>query len=174
MTPDTVAGFALAGGGTNYSLSDGMGGGSSDMFQVAFYGAARVGAAYISGALAYAWHQVSTDRFITVAGNDHFTAGFSAYNFGGRIESGYRFAMPPVPGWFGQYGITPYAALQMQSFHTPSYSESAANGSLFALGYEARTTRTTRTELGQPVRLERPDHPECCPDASRSHGLGAR
>jgi outer membrane autotransporter protein len=37
----------------------------------------------------------------------------------------------------------------MQVFRTPSYSESAASGSsIFALGYNARTTTTTRTELG--------------------------
>ena len=41
------------------------------------------------------------------------------------------------------------AALQVQSFHTPSYSEFAASGSpQFALAYDARTTNTTRTELG--------------------------
>jgi outer membrane autotransporter protein len=119
------------------------------MFQAAIYGAARFGPAYLSGALAYAWHQVSTSRYVTVLGTDNLTADFSAYNFGGRIETGYRFGFQGAPGWLGQYGITPYAALQMQSFHTPSYSELAVSGSsLFALNYEARTTRTTRTELG--------------------------
>ena len=32
-TPDTVLGFAFAGGGTNWSLSQGLGGGKSDAFQ---------------------------------------------------------------------------------------------------------------------------------------------
>ncbi len=148
LTPNSVVGFALAGGGTRYSLSDGLGSGSSDMFQAAVYGAARFGAAYLSGALAYAWHQVSTSRYVTILGTDNLTADFSAYNFGGRVETGYRFSVSGS-GRLGQYGITPYAALQMQSFHTPSYGESAVSGSsLFALNYDARTTRTTRTELG--------------------------
>jgi uncharacterized protein with beta-barrel porin domain len=148
VTPDTVAGFALAGGRTNYGLSEGLGGGQSDMLQAAAYTLTRIGAAYVSAALAYAWHRVSTDRYVTLAGTDHLTADFSANNVGGRIEGGYRFVVPGLLGWLG-FGFTPYAAFQAQAFRTPSYSESAAAGSaVFALSYEARTTTTTRTELG--------------------------
>jgi uncharacterized protein with beta-barrel porin domain len=149
VTPYTVVGFALGGGGTNYGLSDGLGGGHSDMFQSAIYSLTRVDAAYVSAALSYAWHHVSTDRYVTLAGTDHLTADFSANNIGGRIEGGYRFAIPGVLGLPGRYGFTPYAAGQVQTFRTPSYSESAASGSsIFALAYSARTTTTIRTELG--------------------------
>jgi hypothetical protein len=151
VTPYTVVGFALAGGGTNYGLSDGLGSGHSDMFQAAVYSMTRVNAAYVSAALAYGWYNVSTDRYVTVAGTDHLTADFSANNVGGRIEGGYRFAIPGVFDSSG-FGLTPYAALQVQAFHTPSYSESAASGSsIFALAYDARTTTTIRTELGSWV-----------------------
>ena len=149
VTPDTVAGFALAGGRTDYGLSDGLGGGHSDMFQAAVYSTTWINAAYVSAALAYAWHQVSTDRYVTLAGTDHLTADFSAHSVGARIEGGYRYAIPGVLGLPGRYGFTPYAAAQVQAFRTPSYSESAASGSaMFALAYDARTTTTTRTELG--------------------------
>jgi uncharacterized protein with beta-barrel porin domain len=149
VTPSTVVGFALAGGGTRFGLSDNLGGGRSDMFQAAVYGATHINAAYVSAAVAYAWHQVTTERFLNVLGSDHLTADFSAYNIGGRIEGGYRFALPGVMGWPGQYGLTPYAAGQVQVFHTPSYSENAVSGSsVFALAYDARTTTTIRTELG--------------------------
>ena len=90
----------------------------------------------------------STDRYVTVAGTDHLTADFSANSIGGRIEGGYRFA---VPTGFdaSDFGITPYGAVQVQAFRTPSYSETAVSGSsIFALSYDARTTTTTRTELG--------------------------
>jgi uncharacterized protein with beta-barrel porin domain len=151
VTPYTIVGFALAGGGTNYGLSGGFGGGRSDMFQAAVYSSTHINAAYVSAALAYAWHHVSTDRNVTVAGNDDLTANFSANNVGGRIEGGYRFAIPGVFALPG-FGITPYAALQVQAFRTPSYSEVAASGlSTFALSYDARTTTTTRTELGSWV-----------------------
>jgi outer membrane autotransporter protein len=146
-----VVGFALGGGSTNFGLSDGFGGGHSDMFQAAVYSLTRVNAAYVSAALAYGWYRVSTDRYVTVAGTDHLTADFSANNVGGRIEGGYRFAIPGVFDSSG-FGVTPYAAFQMQAFHTPSYSEIAASGSpTFALAYDARTTTATRTELGSWV-----------------------
>lgn len=156
VTPYTVVGFALSGGNTRYGLSDGLGGGHSDMFQTAVYSLTRVGAAYVSGALAYGWHQVSTERVLTVAGLDRLTAGFAASNVGGRIEGGYRFAIPGVYN-LSDFGFTPYAAFQMQAFRTPAYSEIAVSGSsMFALDYQAHTTTTTRTELGAWVDRSMP------------------
>ena len=148
VTPYTVAGFALSGGATRYGLSEGLGSGRSDMFQAAIYSTTRVDAAYVSAAIAYGFHQFNTDRFVTVAGADHLAADFAANDIGGRLEGGYRFAIPNV-GWPGQSGFTPYAAVQVQAFRTPSYSETALSGSsVFALSYDARTITTTRTELG--------------------------
>jgi uncharacterized protein with beta-barrel porin domain len=148
VTPYTVAGFALSGGATRYGLSEGLGSGRSDMFQAALYSSTLVGAAYVSAAIAYGFHQFNTDRFVTVAGTDHLAANFDANEIGGRLEGGYRFAIPSL-GWPGWSGLTPYAAVQVQSFRTPSYSETALSGaSVFALSYNARTITTTRTELG--------------------------
>jgi uncharacterized protein with beta-barrel porin domain len=151
VTPYTVVGFALAGGGTRYGLSDGLGSGRSDMFQAAVYSLTRIDAAYVSAAIAYGFHQFNTDRYVTLAGTDHLAADFAANNIGGRLEGGYRFAIPNVTNvsWPGQSGFTPYAAVQVQAFRTPSYSETALSGaSVFALSYDARTITTTRTELG--------------------------
>jgi uncharacterized protein with beta-barrel porin domain len=158
VAPYTAVGFALGGGATNYGLSGGLGGGRSDMFQAAVYSLTRVDAAYVSAALAYSEFWASTSRTVTLAGFDELNASFNAQGLGGRIEGGYRFAIPGVYGLPG-FGFIPYAALQMQSFHTPSYSEIAASGSpQFALAYDARTTTTTRTELGawfdRPVALD--------------------
>ena len=144
LTPDTVAGFALAGGGTNWSLADGLGGGKSDAFQAGVYGATRWGSAYLAAAFAYANHWMSTDRF-AFAGH-HLTAAFTAQSFGGRVEGGYRFGT--VYG-----GIAPYAAIQAQGFRTPSYSETDVNSGGFALAYNSRTGTDTRSELG--VRFDR-------------------
>jgi YVTN family beta-propeller protein/autotransporter-associated beta strand protein len=135
----TVVGFALAGGGTNWGLAQGLGGGKSDAFQVGLYGTARSGPAYLAAALAYTDHWMSTDRF-AFAG-DHLTATFNAQSFGGRVESGYRFAT--IYG-----GLTPYAAIQSQAFHTPGYTETDLNSGGFALGYNARNATDTRSELG--------------------------
>jgi autotransporter-associated beta strand protein/T5SS/PEP-CTERM-associated repeat protein len=139
LAPGTVIGFALAGGGTNWSLAQGLGGGRSDAFQAGVYGATRYGPAYLAAAFAYTNHWMSTDRF-AFAG-DHLTASFNAQSLGGRVEGGYRFMT--VYG-----GLTPYAAIQAQSFRTPSYSESDLTGGGFALAYNARTATDTRSELG--------------------------
>jgi len=45
-------------------------------------------------------------------------------------------------------GVTPYAALQAQRFHTPSYSEIDQNGGGFGLSYASRDATDTRGELG--------------------------
>jgi outer membrane autotransporter protein len=139
LSRDSVVGLAFAGGGTNWSLSQGLGGGKSDAFQAGLYGATRWGPAYVAAALAFTNHWMSTDRF-AFAG-DHLAASFTAQSYGGRIESGYRFAT-----WYG--GVTPYAAIQVQSFRTPSYSEADTNGRGFALSYNSRTGNDTRSELG--------------------------
>jgi len=139
LAPGMVVGFALAGGGTNWSLAQGIGGGKSDAFQGGIYGTARSGPAYLAVALAYTNHWMSTDRF-AFAG-DHLTASFNAQGFGGRVEGGYRFMT-----YFG--GLTPYAAIQAQTFHTPGYTESDLNGGGFALGFNSRNATDTRSELG--------------------------
>jgi autotransporter-associated beta strand protein len=78
LTPDTVVGFALAGAGTNWSLSQGLGGGKSDAFQAGVYGATKSGPAYLAAAFAFANHWMSTDR---LAVNDHLTADFNAQSY---------------------------------------------------------------------------------------------
>jgi outer membrane autotransporter protein len=81
---------------------------------------------------------MSTDRF---AVGDHLTANFNAQSYGGRLEGGYRFATPYA-------GITPYAAIQAQNFHTPGYTETGLIPSGFALNFNGRDATDTRSELG--------------------------
>ncbi|MCU1340461.1 MAG: putative outer rane autotransporter barrel precursor, partial [Bryobacterales bacterium] len=144
FSPDTIAGFALAGGGTNFSVANG-GTGRSDLFQAGAFVRHTVGPAYISAALAYGWQDVTTDRTITVAGIDQLHAEFNANAFSGRVEGGYRFVSP----WIGGVGITPYAAGQFTTFDLPAYAESALVGSnAFALAYGSKSVTDTRSELG--------------------------
>lgn len=142
VSPDTLLGFAVGGGGTNYSLANAMGAGRTDMFNAGFYGRQNVGAAYLSGAFAYGWHDVTTNRTVALAGVDMLQGRFQAETFSGRFEGGYRFATSFM-------GITPYAAAQVISVNLPNYSEVSQNGGgLFALNYASQTTTDTRTELG--------------------------
>jgi uncharacterized protein with beta-barrel porin domain len=144
VAPDTVVGFALAGGGTSWGLAAGLGGGRSDVFQAGLYGLQQYGAAYLSGALAYGSYWASTSRTVAIAGTDTLSASYNAQNFGGRLEGGYR-----VIVW-APFSVIPYAAVQAQSFRTPGYSESGSLGAAdpFALSYAAQTGTVVRSELG--------------------------
>jgi autotransporter-associated beta strand protein len=144
FAPGTVAGFALAGGGTNFGVANG-GSGRSDLFQAGAYARRDVGPAYLSGALAYGWQDINTDRTVTIAGIDHLAAQFNANAWSGRLESGYRFVAPVAGG----IGITPYAAGQFTTFDLPAYAERVVSGAnAFALGYGSRSVTDTRSELG--------------------------
>lgn len=142
ISVDTLVGFALGGGGLNYSVANTMGSGSADLFQAGVYGRHNFGPAYISAALAYGWHDVTTNRTMALAGADQLEGRFKADTFSGRFEGGYRIATPMI-------GITPYAAAQVTNFNLPNYSETSLNGGgLFALNYAAQSLTDTRSELG--------------------------
>ncbi|MET4346067.1 autotransporter-associated beta strand protein [Bradyrhizobium sp. RT9b] len=144
ISPNTLAGFALAGGGTNFSVVN-SGSGRSDMFQAGAFIRHNAGAAYLSGALAYGWQDITTNRTVTVAGIDQLRAQFNANAWSGRVEGGYRFVSP----WMGGVGITPYAAGQFTTFDLPAYAEQAVTGvNTFALAYASKSVTDTRSELG--------------------------
>ncbi|MGN1287628.1 MAG: autotransporter domain-containing protein, partial [Bradyrhizobium sp.] len=141
FSPNTIAGVALAGGGTSFS-TNGLGWGRSDLFQAGAFVRHIVGAAYLSAALAYGWQDITTDRIVTAAGTDHLRANFNANAWSGRLEGGYRYATP----WIG---LTPYAAAQFTSFELPAYAESVVSGGgAFALNYAAKSVTDVRSELG--------------------------
>ena len=141
FSPNTLAGFAMAGGGTSFRVN-GFGSGRSDLFQAGAFVRHTTGPAYISAALAYGWQDITTDRTVTVAGIDRLQAKFNANAFSGRAEAGYRFATPLA-------GLTPYAAGQFTTFELPAYAEGVVSGAnTFALAYGARTVTASRSELG--------------------------
>ncbi|HEY1981273.1 MAG TPA: autotransporter domain-containing protein [Xanthobacteraceae bacterium] len=142
VTPDTVYGFALGGGGTNWNLAQSLGSGRSDSFEAGVYAKTHWDAAYVSGALGFANHWFTTNR---IALADDLTAKFQGQSYAARGEVGYRYAVP-MTGFV--VGVTPYAALQAQSFHTPNYSETDLNGGGFALSYASMNATDTRSELG--------------------------
>jgi uncharacterized protein with beta-barrel porin domain len=144
FSPRTIAGFALAGGGTSFNVAN-RGSGRSDLFQAGGFVRHTAGPAYISGALAYGWQDITTDRTVAVAGVDRLRARFNANAFSGRVEAGYRIVTPVIGG----VGITPYAAGQFTTFDLPAYAEQVVSGAnTFALGYAAKDVTAARSELG--------------------------
>jgi len=144
FSPDTIAGFALAGGGTSFSVS-GLGWGRSDLLQAGAFLRHTIGPAYLTAALAYGWQYVTTDRIVTLAGVDRLRAEFNANAWSGRVEGGYRFVAP----WTGGLGLTPYAAGQFTTFNLPAYAETVVSGNnTFALAYTTSSVTDARSELG--------------------------
>ncbi|MCZ0734606.1 autotransporter domain-containing protein [Phreatobacter sp. AB_2022a] len=145
LTPDTLVGFALAGGGTSYGLG-GRGGGTGDLFQIGLYGSTRLGPAYVSAAMAYGWNSFDINRNVDLAGPEVYRSRLTAHTFGGRLEAGWRF------GWQG-FGLTPYGAVEVIGYSAPRYSEATRPaGGVFGLDFAARSHTTARTELG--IRLD--------------------
>jgi autotransporter-associated beta strand protein len=141
-SPDTVFGFALAGGSTGWNLAQGLGTGGSDAFLGGIRGVTRQGPAYLAGALAFADSWFTTNR---TALGDQLTASFQGQSYAARLEGGYRFAVPVAHNLLG---VTPYAAIQVQNFHTPAYSEIDLTAGGLGLSYAAMNGTDTRSELG--------------------------
>lgn len=136
----TTLGIAFAKGWTGFDIGE-FGSGDSDTYHVALHVRTESDVAYVAGAVAYGYNDVSTDRTVMIGGTDRFVADFGAQNVAGHIEAGYRL------GW-----ITPYAALRGQVFMTPAYSEVTVAGvSTYALDYQSRTATSLRSELGAGV-----------------------
>ncbi|MCA0318371.1 MAG: autotransporter domain-containing protein [Proteobacteria bacterium] len=143
VAPNLVVGFALAGGGTSFGLGT-LGSGTGDFAQVGAYASMRLGPGYLSAALAYGWNRFDVTRNVAVFGvTETYRSGAVGHTFGGRIETGRRFAL-------GAYGVTPYAAAEAIAYIAPGYRETwvAPATGAFALAYSGRTTGTLRAELG--------------------------
>ena len=137
---DLKLGFALAGGSTNWSLAQNLGGGRSDVFEAAGYGIKHYGALYFTAMAAFGNSWFTTTR--TAALGDQLRSSFDGQDYALRGETGYRYAVLPA------VGLTPYAAIQTQWLHVPGYSETDLTGGGFALAYAAQNASDTRSELG--------------------------
>jgi len=142
INPDATAGFALAGGGTSFSLDNGFGSGRSDYFLASGNAKLSLGQAYLAGAIVGGAHGVTTNRTVILgAAVDNLAASYTMPVVGGRLEGGYRFATPFL-------GLTPYAALQSQAAFVPAYTETSTAGTGAANAVAATTATSTRSELG--------------------------
>ena len=166
ISPDTLIGFALGGGGTSYSLANGLGAGRTDMFNAGVYGRQNFGAAYLSGAFAYGWHDVTTNRTVALAGVDMLQGRFRAETFSGRFEGGYRFATPFM-------GITPYAAAQVISVQSAELLGSQPDRRRAVRAELCVTDRDRHPHRAWPARRQVLRHAGRRTDIARPRRLGA-
>ena len=145
-SPDTIVGFALGGGGTNWGLAGGMGTGKERCVpEPVFMASLAAGPAYLGGALAFANHWMTTNR---AAHGRHPDRKLRCAEL--RRAHRRRLSLCVLP----TLGVSPYAAVQAQAFHTPNYSETDVTGGGFGLSYAAMNATDTRTELG--ARFDNP------------------
>lgn len=138
LSPQTRMGFALAGGGIGFANN--FASGQSNLFQAGAFVRHTVGSAYVSTALTYGWQAITNEHPVTPAGADQLNTALNATAYAGRVESGYRFAMP----WLG---ISPYAAAEVTTFHLPGTAAMAAYGTTAATPGDSIVT-DSRAELG--------------------------
>lgn len=126
------------------TFSSGTATGVSDDRAVALYGRHRLfGAAYLSEALGYGWHDIDTSRTVGLGGLTVLQSAFQTQDAGGRLEAGYGFALG------GRRTLSPYAALVADAYLTPSYRENAATGTpRFAATFAASTIGILHGEVG--------------------------
>ena len=142
-SPDTVLGFSLAGGGTNWNLAQG----ARHRPERCVPGRRLWGDARRPGLprrrarlrQQLVHHQPHGAWAISSPRN------FQGQSYAARLEGGYRFV---VPVYRSAVGVTPYAALQVQDFQTPAYSETDLTGGGFGLSYTAMSATDTGARLG--------------------------
>jgi uncharacterized protein with beta-barrel porin domain len=166
LSRDNLVGFALAGGGTDWNLAQGLGNGRSDAFQAGICDKAHRGPWYASAALAFANQWFTTNRVAPFG--DQLQAKFQGQSVAGRLEAGYRYGLPSTAYLAG---ITPYAAVQVQNFHAPGYAETDLTGGGFGLASGAMNAIDTRSELG--ARFDDLTMLGTMPLVLRASGLGA-
>jgi autotransporter-associated beta strand protein len=136
-----LAGVTVGFGRQNFSSGNGTG--DSDDVMIGLYARKDAGPLYVSAAFGYGWHQITTQRVITIAGTDILQGKQDADDFGGRIEAGWHMALDD------EYTLSPYAAVAAESFEAPAYAETAVSGaSTFALSVAAHSSTLGRSELG--------------------------
>jgi Autotransporter beta-domain len=138
FSPNTYIGLAVGQSDGPWSTASGASG-RGDSLLVALYGRTQAGPAYLAGWLDAAKDWQNSTR---AAAGDQVFATLQTQIYGGHIEAGYRFSLTPITG------ITPYGAVQVQTFHTPGYSEVDLAGGIQAATYNTESATDTQSELG--------------------------
>jgi len=144
---NALIGFTLGTTSAGYTLTDIMSSGGARSIVFGLYGGYTAGPAYVDAAFAYAYNTYTSNRFIgTGSLSEIENASFSASQYGGRIESGWRFG-------FDRNVVTPFAGLTVQALSLPGYTETSTNllaggPGMLGVSVQAQTTTSVRSTLG--------------------------
>ncbi|MBK1868001.1 autotransporter domain-containing protein [Aestuariivirga sp. YIM B02566] len=137
---DTVRLGALAGYAQSSFDDDRNSSGDADSYQIGLYGGTQAGAFGLRAGLAYAWHDIDTERH---AMGDKLTADYDAGTVQVFGEAGYAFDLDSIR-------LEPFANAAYISTHTGGFEE---HGGPAALKSDAETNDNTFTTLGLRAAL---------------------
>jgi outer membrane autotransporter protein len=137
---DTIRLGALAGYAQSSFDDDRNSSGDADSYQIGLYGGTQAGAFGLRTGLAYAWHDIDTERH---AMGDKLTADYDAGTLQLFGEAGYAFDLDSVR-------LEPFANAAYVSTHTEGFEE---HGGPAALTSDAETNDNTFTTLGLRAAL---------------------
>lgn len=141
LNADWLAGFALAGAGTQVSLGGGLGRAETAQVQGGLYASGGYGPLRLAGAVTYGASDVTTRRSAGFMGAGNLTGRYTTSGVSTRLEAGYR-----VAGVIRGVTLTPGIAFQGSWFDSPDFTETGAAGQ--ALAVQGRNSGTSRIELG--------------------------
>lgn len=147
LAPNTLVGFTMGMGSAGYSLTDLLSSGGEQSIIFSLYGGYTQGPAYLDGALGFAYNTFTTNRFIgTGTLSEVANASFDAYQYGGRVEGGWRFA-------FDTNVLTPFTGFTVQALTQSAYAETSrtvATGAAGVMGVtvQGQTATSVRSALG--------------------------
>jgi outer membrane autotransporter protein len=146
FAPDLLAGFAIGGSGSNFSVRDRITSGHLEGAHFGGYAVKTWRELYAAGTLAFSTFRNSETRSIIGIGPAETASGsFGSNLLSGRVEAGWKQAW----GWFS---VTPFAAVQVSQLWQNSFTESspvpAGAADPLGLSFGSRSVTSLPTFLG--------------------------
>ncbi len=147
FSPDLLAGVAVGGSSSSFSVPDRSTSGSLTGSHFGAYTVARFSPWYVAGAVQYSHFDNNTSRSILGVGPTETAVGsFGSDLFSGRVEVGWQYTL--MPG----FAVTPFAAVQAAQLRQRSFDETSfgPNGTFGAnaLGFASERVSSLPTFLG--------------------------
>jgi autotransporter-associated beta strand protein len=120
FAPDVLAGFAMGGSTSTFSVPSRITSGQLEGGHFGGYGVKTWGSLYAAGAVSFSTFRNSTNRMIAEVGPTEVATGdFGSNLWSGRLEVGSK----QVLGWLG---VTPFAAVQVSKLWQNGFTETNA------------------------------------------------
>jgi outer membrane autotransporter protein len=120
FAPDVLAGFAMGGSNSTFSVPSRITSGQLEGGHFGAYGVKAWGSLYAAGAVSFSTFRNSTNRMIAGVGPTEIATGdFGSNLWSGRLEVGSK----QVLGWLG---VTPFAAVQVSKLWQNGFTETNA------------------------------------------------